>query len=148
MNSEFFSNSYVYYLTCGFIASSRAFSLLTCAFNLPTRAFNLATHAFSLVTRGFEPLTRGFEPITRGFELPTHRFELTTRRFELATRRFELATRSSCFTFPRCFPLTNLFFKILMRVSVMKRSFSYGSFVDKSNLFLPSHSKRNFHQSC
>ena len=31
-------NSYVYYLTRDFIASTRAFNLLTCAFNLPTRA--------------------------------------------------------------------------------------------------------------
>ena len=42
---EIFSfNSYVYYLTRGFIAS--------------TRAFNLATRAFSLLTRGFELVTR------------------------------------------------------------------------------------------
>ena len=40
-------NSYVYYLTRGFIASTRAF-------NLPTRAFNLATRALSVLTRGFE----------------------------------------------------------------------------------------------
>ena len=39
-------NSYVYYLTRGFIAPTRAFNLLT-------RAFNLATPAFSLLTRGF-----------------------------------------------------------------------------------------------
>ena len=44
-------NSYVYYLTSGFIAS--------------TRAFNLATRAFSLLTRGIELVTRG------GFELIT-----------------------------------------------------------------------------
>ena len=43
-------NSYVYYLTRGFITSTRAFSLLT-------RAFNLATHAFNLLTRGFEHVT-------------------------------------------------------------------------------------------
>ena len=47
-------NSYVYYLTRGFIASIRAFNLLTRAFNLPTCAFNLETRAFSLLTRGFE----------------------------------------------------------------------------------------------
>ena len=57
-------NSYVYYLTRGFIASTRAF-------NLPTRAFNLATRAFSLLTRGFELVTREFELVTRGFELLT-----------------------------------------------------------------------------
>ena len=44
-------NSYVYYLTRGFIAPTRAFNLLTRAFNLPTSAFNLATCAFSLLTR-------------------------------------------------------------------------------------------------
>ena len=51
-------NSYVYYLTRDFIASTRAFYLLTRAFNLPTRAFNLATRAFSLLTCGFELVTR------------------------------------------------------------------------------------------
>ena len=51
-------NSYVYYLTRGFIASTRAF-------NLPTRAFNLATRAFSLLTRRFELVTQGFELVTR-----------------------------------------------------------------------------------
>ena len=45
--------SYVYFLTHGFIASARAFNLLTRAFNLSTRAFNLATSAFSLLTHGF-----------------------------------------------------------------------------------------------
>ena len=48
-------NSYVYYLTRGFIAS--------------TRAFNLPTRAFSLLTRGFELVTRGFELVTRELEL-------------------------------------------------------------------------------
>ena len=51
-------NSYAYYLTCGFIASTRAFNLLTRAFNLPTRAFNLVTRGFSLLTRGFELVAR------------------------------------------------------------------------------------------
>ena len=50
-------NSYVYHLTSGFIAS--------------TRAFNLATRAFSLLTRGFELVTREFELVTRRFELVT-----------------------------------------------------------------------------
>ena len=68
-------NSYVYYLTRGFIASTRAFSL-------PTRAFNLATRAFSV-------LTREFELATCRFELVICRFELVTREFELATRGFE-----------------------------------------------------------
>ena len=72
-------NSYICYLTRGFIAS-------TCAFNLPTRAFNLATRAFSLLTRGFELVTRGFVLVTRGFELVTRGFVLVTRGFELVTR--------------------------------------------------------------
>ena len=37
-------NSYIYYLTRGFIASSRVS-------NLPTRAFNVLTRGFELVTR-------------------------------------------------------------------------------------------------
>ena len=73
-------NSYVYYLSRGFIASNRAFNLLTHSFNLPTRAFNLPTHRFELITREFELVTRGFELVTRGFEL---------------------VTRNSCFTFQR-----------------------------------------------
>ena len=60
-------NSYVYYLTCGFIDSIRAFNLLTHAFNLPTHAFNLETLAFCLLARGFELVTRVFELITCGF---------------------------------------------------------------------------------
>ena len=105
---EIFSfNSYVYYLTRGFIASVFAFNLPTCAFNLPTCAFNLATRAFSLLTRGFELGTRGFdfltrelELVTRGFELVTRGFELVARELELVTRGFELVTRNSCFIFP------------------------------------------------
>ena len=72
-------NSFVYYLTRGFIAPTRAFNLLTRAFNLPTRAFSLLTRGFELVTRGFELVTRGFELVTRGFELITRGFELVTR---------------------------------------------------------------------
>ena len=73
-------NTYVYYLTGGFIALILLFNLPTCAFSLPTRAFNLATRAFSVLTR---------------------EFELVTRRFELVTRGIELITRNSCFTFPQ-----------------------------------------------
>ena len=79
-------NSYVYYLTRCFIASTRDFNILTRAFNLATRAFSLSTRAFNLATRAFSVLTRGFE--------------LITHRFELVTCGFELATRNSCFTFP------------------------------------------------
>ena len=70
--------SYIYHLTRGFIASTRAFNLLflTLAFNIPTCAFNLATRAFRV-------LPQGFELVTRGFELSTSRFELATRGFEL-----------------------------------------------------------------
>ena len=64
-------NSYVYYVTRGFIASTSAFNLLTHAFNIPTRASNL--------------LTRGSEHVTRGFELTTRRSELVTRGSELLT---------------------------------------------------------------
>ena len=53
-------NSYVYYLSLGFIASARAFNLVTRAFNLPTHAINLPTRAFSLLTRGFELVTHEF----------------------------------------------------------------------------------------
>ena len=72
-------NSYVYYLTCGFIASARDFNLLTRAFNLPTHAFNLPTRAFNLATRAFRHLTRGFELVTQELELVTRGFELVTR---------------------------------------------------------------------
>ena len=65
-------NSYVYYLTHSFIASTRAF-------NLPTQAFNLATRASSVLTRIFELVTCGFELVIRRFELITCRFELVTR---------------------------------------------------------------------
>ena len=57
-------NPYVYYLTCHFIASTRAFSL-------PTRAFNLVTPDFSVLTPEFELVTRELELVTRGFELVT-----------------------------------------------------------------------------
>ena len=64
-------NSYVYYVTCGFIASTRAFKLLNCAFNLLNRAFNLPTRAFNLATCAFNLRIRGFELITCGLELVT-----------------------------------------------------------------------------
>ena len=55
-----FFNSYVYYLTCGFIASTRTFNLPARVVNLLNRGFNLPTCAFNLVTRAFSPLTLGF----------------------------------------------------------------------------------------
>ena len=64
-------NSYVYYLTCGFIASTGTFNLLTRAFNLSTRAFSLLTRRTELATRGFELVTRNssftFPPIFGGY---------------------------------------------------------------------------------
>ena len=110
-------NSYVYCLSDGFIASTRAFNLPTHAFNLPARAFNHATRAFSLLTRGFELITREFELVTRGFELLTRGFEFVTRGFELVTRRFELVTRNSCFTFPHQFLLL---FHVNLRILTRK----------------------------
>ena len=79
-------NSYVYYLTRGFIASIPAFHLLARAFNLGTRAFSVRTREFELVTRGFELVTLEFKLVTRGFELAPRRFELVTRGFQLVTR--------------------------------------------------------------
>ena len=79
-------NSYVYYLSRGFIVSTRAF-------NLPTSTFNHATCVFSLLTCGFELVTREVELLTCGFELATCAFELMTCGFELVTRGFELVTR-------------------------------------------------------
>ena len=67
---------YIYYLTHGFIASTRPFNLPTCAFSLPTRAFYVGTRAFSLLNRGFELLICEFEVITRGFELITRNSQL------------------------------------------------------------------------
>ena len=54
-------NSYVYFLTRGFITSSHAFNLLTRAFNLRNYAFSLPTRAFNLATLAFNVLTREFE---------------------------------------------------------------------------------------
>ena len=55
-------NSYVYYLTRGFIAATCDFNLLTPAFNLTTRVLNLSSRTFNLA----------FSLFTRGFELVTH----------------------------------------------------------------------------
>ena len=69
-------NPYVYYLTCGFIAS-------TGASNLPTRGFELVTCEFELVTR---------------------RFEITTPKLEFVTLvtsyNLEVTNSNSCFNFP------------------------------------------------
>ena len=102
-------NSYVYYLTRVFIASTRAFSL-------PARAFNLATYAFSVLTREFELITREFELVTRGFEPVTCGFEPVTRRFELVTHGFELLSRNSCFTFPGQANIFILINKIIRKI--------------------------------
>ena len=60
-------NSYIYYLTSGFNASTRTFNLLTRAFNLATRNFWIWTRNLwiELVTHGFELITCGFELVTR-----------------------------------------------------------------------------------
>ena len=64
-------NSYVYYVTRGFVASSRVLNFLTCTFNFLTCAFNLPTRAFSILTRRFKLVTRGFELVTCISELVT-----------------------------------------------------------------------------
>ena len=74
-------NSYVYYVTRGFIAS-------TCAFNLLTRTFILLTHAFNPRTRAFSLVTRGFELATPGFELVTHNFHFTFAQFNRSSTLF------------------------------------------------------------
>ena len=114
-------NSYVYYLTCGFIASTRTLNLLTRAFDLRTRAFNLPTHTFNLATPAFSLLTRGSEFVTHGYEL-------ITRGFELVTRGLEFVTRTLCFIFPHshmfsssdvkmafCFAVINSFAAITLK---------------------------------
>ena len=69
---EIFSfNSYVSYITCGFIAPTLAFNLLSRAFYLPTRAFSFLICGFELVTRGFELVNHDLELATRGFDLVT-----------------------------------------------------------------------------
>ena len=75
-------NSYVSYLTHGFIAS-------TGDFNLPTRAFNLAICAFSVLTCAFNLATCAFNLRTCAFSLPTRTISVLTRGFKLVTRRFE-----------------------------------------------------------
>ena len=51
-------NSYLYYVTSGFIASARDFNLVTRAISALTREFELVTRRFKLVTCGFELVTR------------------------------------------------------------------------------------------
>ena len=84
-------NSYVYYLTRGFIALTRAFNLLTRAFNLPTCAFSPLTRELELVTPGFELVTRGFVPVTR----------------------------NSCFTFPLKFQVFSQFLTMSIKVTTL-----------------------------
>ena len=126
-------NSHVYYLTCGFIASTRACNLLARAFNPPTRASRIPTSAFNLATRAFSVLTRRFQLVTRGFELVTHRFELLTCRFELATHGFELVTRNSCFTFPQS--CTSEHIPIGFALSICYGKDCLDVFVEKINKF-------------
>ena len=51
-------NSYVCYLTHGFIASNRTFNLLARASNLPARVYGVPTRVFNLATRAFSLLIR------------------------------------------------------------------------------------------
>ena len=62
-------NSYGYYLTRFYIASNRAFNLVTRAFNLPTRAFSVLIRGIELRTHRFKLVNRGSEIVTRGFEI-------------------------------------------------------------------------------
>ena len=123
---EIFSfNSYVYYLTRGFIVPTRAFNLLSRAFNLAARAFNLANRSFSLLTRGFEPVTCGFEFVTRELELETRGFELVTRELELVTRGFELVTR--VILFHETTSLCNGFRKAVFKCFIKMYTFVFAS---------------------
>ena len=62
---EIFFNSYVYYLTHGFFASTRAFSLQACKLELVICEFELGTCGFLLVTHGVKLVTRKSELVTR-----------------------------------------------------------------------------------
>ena len=57
----------------GFIASSRAFNLLTRGFNRSTRAFNPAIRVFSFLIGQFELVTHRSELVTCISELVTHK---------------------------------------------------------------------------
>ena len=107
-------NSYVYRLTCGFIASIYAFNLLTCAFNLATRTFSLLTRRFELITCGFEIVTCEFELVTHGLKLVARGIKLVTRRFELVTHISELVVCNSCFTFPHSNKTINNCFSVFI----------------------------------
>ena len=65
-------NSYLYYVTSGFIASARDFNLVTRAISALTREFELVTPGFELVTRRFKLVTCGFELVTRVLLFHTH----------------------------------------------------------------------------
>ena len=93
-------NSYVYYKSHGFIASTHAFNLLLEL--LISKLVLLISHLALLVMQlVFSLVTHGFELITHDFALITHGFEFLTRGFELKTCGFELVTWNSCFTFPQ-----------------------------------------------
>ena len=67
---------YIYYLICGFIASTHA------------RRFELVTRGFELVIGEFERITCELELVTRGFELVT-RFLLFHTKIEEKAKNFE-----------------------------------------------------------
>ena len=109
---------YVYYLTRGFIASTRVFNLLTHTFILLTHAFNLPTRAFNLATRAFILLTRGFELATRGFELVTQ--DLNS---QLVTRDLIFHKNMTSYTFLLVFKIAESLQCILKEKTCRKRLF-------------------------
>ena len=76
-------SSYIYYVTGGFIPSTRAFSLLNRALISQLPAFSLLTRAFSVRTREFELVTRGFELVTRNSSFTFLQFLLSFTDFAI-----------------------------------------------------------------
>ena len=118
-------NSYFYYLTCGFIAL--------------TRACNLATPATSLLNRGFELVTDEFKVETPRFGFATRAFEILTSGFEHVTHRFELVTGNSCFTFPIFWKTKNFFQKLkhlfsAENIKIENTSFTHKTVVSEANV--------------
>ena len=78
----------VYYLTHGFIPSTRALSFLSRTIKLVTCGSELANLRFELVTRGCELITHGLKLVTRKFDLVTHKSKIVSRISELGGRNF------------------------------------------------------------
>ena len=121
-------NSYVYYVTRGFVASTRAFNLQTRTFNLSARTFSVSTRAFNLATRAFSLLTLRFELATRGFEV-------VTRGFKLATCGLELVIRHSRFTFPQI----NGIHQRSSRITYNDKPSSFRKLLEKDNSITKRH---------